>query len=250
MPEKKLSPWLYGVVDTLVGAEVLRASTIPNRNRLAVILIDSAFETACRAFLQHKAKIKLQETHRHRDNLISAVKAKLPHIDEQVWDDINYYYQDIRCDFYHQSASKTIVDVALLDYRDTVRFVIDEAFGVDTSPLIETELAKTAESKGEGLSSDRERSEAIRVTEVDSNTDKLLVAVAAVLPHDVSQVNDYFKKEGEPWRLKQPEFRQIVAQNSGSKKYFYFDKQQKVWSLSALGKFKLAQLIKGEAHVE
>lgn len=99
MPEAKLSPWLHGVIDTLVGAEVLRTSTIPNRNRLAVILIDSAFETACRAFLQHKEKIKLQETHRHRENLISAVKAKLPHIVEQVWDDINYYYQDIRCDF-------------------------------------------------------------------------------------------------------------------------------------------------------
>lgn len=250
MPEAKLSPWLHGVIDTLVGAEVLRTSTIPNRNRLAVILIDSAFETACRAFLQHKEKIKLQETHRHRENLISAVKAKLPHIVEQVWDDINYYYQDIRCDFYHQSASKTIVDVALLDYRDTVRFVIDEAFGIGTSLLIETELAKTAESKCATSLSVSEKTATIRVTELVSSADKLLVAVATVLPHDVSQVNDYFKKEGEPWRLKQPEFRQIVAQNSGSKKYFYFDKQQKVWSLSALGKFKLAQLTKGEEHVE
>ena len=71
MSEAKLSPWLHGVIDTLVGAEVLRTSTIPNRNRLAVILIDSAFETACRAFLQHKEKIKLQETHRPRDNLSS-----------------------------------------------------------------------------------------------------------------------------------------------------------------------------------
>lgn len=250
MPEKKLSPWLHGVVDTLVGAEVLRTSTIPNRNRLAVILIDSAFETACRAFLQHKAKIKLQETHRHRDNLMSAVKAKLSHIDEQVWDDINYYYQDIRCDFYHQSASKTIVDVALLDYRDTVRFVIDEAFGVGISPLVETELEKAEESKSEALSSGREKTDTIRITQIESKTDKLLVAVAALLPHDVSQVNDYFKREGVPWRLKQPEFRQIVAQNSGSKKYFYFDNQQKVWSLSALGKFKLAQLTKEAENVE
>lgn len=178
------------------------------------------------------------------------MKAKLPHIVEQVWDDINYYYQDIRCDFYHQSASKTIVEVALLDYRDTVRFVIDEAFGIDTSPLIETELAKTAESKGATSLNVSEKTATIRVTELGSSADKLLVAVATVLPHDVPQVNDYFKKEGEPWRLKQPEFRQIVAQNSGSKKYFYFDKQQKVWSLSALGKFKLAQLTKGEEHVE
>ncbi len=46
--------------------------------------------------------------------------AKLDHIDQQVWDNINFYYQDIRCDLYHQSAGKTVTDDALLDYRDTV----------------------------------------------------------------------------------------------------------------------------------
>ena len=58
-----VSPWLRGIMDTLVGAELLRLSAIPHRNRLAVILIDSAFETACRSYLQHKAKIKLSDSH-------------------------------------------------------------------------------------------------------------------------------------------------------------------------------------------
>lgn len=142
MSQKKVSPWLQGVVETLAGAEVLRRSNIPNRNRLAVILIDSAFETACRAFLRHKVKIKSQDNHRHRENLMSTVKTKLSHIEKYIWDDINYYYQDVRCDFYHQSASKTIADDALLDYIDTVRFVIDKAFDVDTSALVKIELVK------------------------------------------------------------------------------------------------------------
>jgi hypothetical protein len=85
-----------------------------------VILIDSAFETACRAFLQHKAKIKLGDSHKHRDNLISTMKSKLKEIDSEVWDNINFYYEEIRCDFYHQSAGKTITETAVLDYRDTV----------------------------------------------------------------------------------------------------------------------------------
>ena len=125
-----MSPWLRGVTDTLVGAELLRASAIPHRNRLAVILIDSAFETACRSYLQHKAKIKLGDTHKHRDNLISAMKSKLGGLDIAAWDSIDFYYEGIRCDFYHQSAGKTITDTALLDYRDPVEFVIDAAFGI------------------------------------------------------------------------------------------------------------------------
>jgi hypothetical protein len=73
---RTVSPWMRGVIDTLVGAELLRGSAIPHRNRLVVILIDSAFETACRAFLQHKEKIKMGDSHRHRDNLISTMRSK------------------------------------------------------------------------------------------------------------------------------------------------------------------------------
>jgi hypothetical protein len=210
-----------------------------------VILIDSAFETACWAFLRYKAKISLQESHKHRSNLISTVKSKLPHIDQQVWDDIDFYYQDIRCDLYHQSAGKTVADVALLDYRDTVQFVIDEAFGSDIATLVETELAKTNQ-----LPSQTEKAQKISVTEVAGKVNKVLIAVAVGLPRDVSQVNEHFKREGEPLRLKQPEFRKIVAQNSSSKKYFYYDRKEKKWSLSALGKFKLTQLAKGDGNAE
>lgn len=249
MSERTVSPWLRGIVDTLVGAEVLRTSVIPNRNRLAVILIDSAFETACWAFLRHKAKIRPQENHKHRENLVSAVKAKLDHIDQQVWDSINFYYQDIRCDLYHQSAGKTVTDDALLDYRDTVQFVIDQAFGTDIATLVETELVKNAKASVATLP-ESGTIDKVRVTQVDGKPDKVLIAVSAILPRDVSQVNEFFRKEGDPLRLKQTEFRQIVAQNSGSKKYFYYDKEQKVWSLSALGKFKLTQLAKEERNVQ
>jgi hypothetical protein len=57
-----ISPWLRGIIDTLVGARLISQSAIPHRNRLAVILFDSAFETSCRAYLTHKAKIKLSDS--------------------------------------------------------------------------------------------------------------------------------------------------------------------------------------------
>jgi hypothetical protein len=134
----KQSPWIAGIVDTLVGADLIRQSKIPHRNRLAVILIDSAFETACRAFLQYVAKIKLQPEHRQRDALVKTVKSKLTEVDTDVWDNIDFYYHEIRCDFYHQSAGKTIIDVSLLDYQEAVEFVINKALGISIEALYTT----------------------------------------------------------------------------------------------------------------
>ncbi len=123
----KTSPWITGIVDTLVGVSLLRTSAISTKNRLVVILVDTAFETACRAFLKNNLKIKLDQNQSHRDNLVKAVRSKLPTIDEEVWNNIEYYYTDIRCDFYHLSAGKTLTDSDLLDYQETVEFVIDMA---------------------------------------------------------------------------------------------------------------------------
>jgi hypothetical protein len=233
-----MNPWMRGVIDTLVGSELLRGSSIPHRNRLAVILIDSAFETACRAFLQHKVKIKLSESHKHRENLISTMKSKVKEIDAEVWDSINFYYEEIRCDFYHQSAGKTVTDTAVLDYRDTVEFVIDTAFGTKVRPIVEEQLiaAQMIEAPEDGVANP---APTIHVADVKDRTTKVLIAVAAVAPKGVDEVNEYFKREGESLRLKPEDFTTVLARNSGSKKLFYFDREARCWKLSKLGHNRL-----------
>lgn len=236
-----VSPWLRGIIDTLVGAELLRSSSIPHRNRLAVILIDSAFETACRSYLQHRAKIKLSDSHKHRDNLISTMKSKLTGIDPAVWDNINFYYEEIRCDFYHQSAGKTITDIALLDYRDTIEFVIDQAFDTKAHPIVEKLLAEVAANK-EPDADVFEPANSIRVGDVRDRVDKILVAVAQSNSKSVSELNAFFKREGESLRLKPEDFTNVVARHSGSKKLFYFDRAENTWRLSKGGLRKLQTL--------
>lgn len=242
--EKKPSPWIRGIVDTLVGASILRASAIPTKNRLAVILIDSAFETACRAFLKNTLKIKLDQNHTHRDNLVKTVKTKLASIDQEVWDNIEYYYTDIRCDFYHQSAGKTLTDTDLLDYQETVEFVIDQAFGVSIGELVRSEveaLQATHHESREGTV------QAVSVHQLADARDKVLVAVAVTTPDSSEQLNTFFKQQGEKLRLKPDEFTNIVARNNGTKKFFFFNKDLRRWELSGLGKFRYQQLTKGEA---
>jgi len=242
------SPWLRGIIDTLVGADLLCGSAIPHRNRLAVILIDSAFETACRSYLQHKVKIKLTESHKHRENLISTMKSKLNGIDPAVWDNINFYYENVRCDFYHESAGKTITDWAILDYRDTVEFVIDTAFETKVRPLVEQQLV-TAQTVDKAEAVAVEPGHAINVVDAKDRTTKVLVAVGSVGPKSVEEVNDFFKREGDSLRLKPEEFTSVLARHSGSKKLFYFDKIDRCWKLSKLGRKKLDGAGQEESNV-
>jgi hypothetical protein len=238
---------MRGVIDTLVGSELLLASGIPHRNRLAVILIDSAFETACRAFLQHKVKVKLGESHKHRENLISTMKSKLKEIDAEVWDSINFYYEEIRCDFYHQSAGKTVTDTAVLDYRDTVEFVIETAFAIKVGSIVEEQLvaAQTMEAADAEVVGPVSTA---YVGDTKDKTTKVVIAVDAVASKGVDEVNEYFKREGESLRLKPEEFTTILARNSGSKKLFYFDRQARCWKLSKLGRNRLGVAAQGGSN--
>lgn len=247
MKQPKSNPALRGVIDTFLGVELIYRSTIPDRNRLAVILIDSAFETACRAFLQYKARITLSDAHKHRDNLIKTVKSKLTAIDEEVWQNIDYYYTEIRCDFYHQSAGKTITDVPLLDYRDNVQFVIDTAFGISISDLV---AAQFAALQTNASPSPDKGDTTLYLHLIPDRVDKVLIAVARCNPKTVEDVNQYFHQAGEGLRLDTNEFLNVVARNSGSKKLFYHSKESKSWVLSALGRFRLDQLQKEQHNAD
>jgi len=240
----KASPWVRGVVDTLVGASIIRKSGIPTKNRLAVILIDTAFETGCRAFLKHTARIKLDQNHSHRENLVKAVRAKLSGIEDTVWDSIDYYYTEIRCDFYHQSAGKTLADTDVLDYLETVEFVIDHAFDIKIADLVRVELDAVQQTSISQPKGDTPPS--ISLDSIKNQRHVVLVAVSQVLPSSAAQVNEFLRKQGISLRLGKKEFTDIVARNSGTKKFFFFNKELRRWELSALGRFRLEQIVKGE----
>ncbi len=241
----KPSPWIPGIIETMVGAALLRQSTIGHRNRLAVILLDSAFETACRAYLRFRAKITLGDAHKHRETLVKTVKSKLTDVDEVVWEVLDFNYTEIRCDFYHQSASKTITDESFLDYQEAIEFVVDRLLGIRSSQMVKSQVLSMAKTESD-LATAAARRDLPSVHGLPDKVDKLVVAVAALSPHSVEEVNEFFRKEGESLRLSQEDFSRILGMNRGSKKLFYHNKQIKVWELSGLGEFRIGQLGKGE----
>lgn len=236
----KVAPWIRGVVDTLAGAKVILATTIPHKNRLAVILYDSAFEIACRAFLQYKEHIKPEDAHRVRENLMKVVKARLKDVDPDVWQIIEFNYQEVRCELYHDSASKTITDEALLDYEDAVLFVIDRALNIKARDL----LAAYSYNKPEVVPAS-ESHFTKTLSSAYNTVDRLIVAVDAIKPSGYEQLREWFRKAGVPTPIKEQDFTNTMARNRGSKKYFYFNKVTKCWELSGIGVFRLSQLKEG-----
>jgi len=243
MSKSKSNPYLRGIIDTFLGVKLLLRSNIPHKNRLAVILLDSAFETACRAYLTYISNIKLSDNHKNRDTLIKTIKSKLNQIDDGVWNNIDYYYTDIRCDFYHQSAGKTITDVTLLDYQDTIEFVINEAFDIKIDQLVEAEW--TILKKETSTIEPESKNKYIPLYRIKETLEKIIIAVNYLKPKAFDEINEFFKKEGESIRLEKKEFINVVARNRGSKKYFFYDNSLKVWDLSSIGKFKLSQISGG-----
>jgi hypothetical protein len=227
-------PYIHGIIDTLAGATLIRQFDVQHKNRLGVILLDSAFETACRAYLKYVAKIPLSDSHQQRHTLVKTIKSKLTDIDQDVWDKIDWYYTEIRCDFYHQSAGKTIIDTLYLDYKDIVEFVIDRALGIHSSKLVEEEIQRINEHH---TNSNQEE-----VSEIEFDfqknkeiVDRVLAAVHASTPQKVDDINAFFKKKGLNLKLTPADFNKIACVNSGSKKFFYHDKSDKTWKLSDLG---------------
>jgi hypothetical protein len=232
-------PWIDGIIDSLVGAKLLLDSSIPHRNRLAVILLDSALETSCRAFLEHEKDVKLDSSHRGRSNLMKASQANLPGIDDEVWKSIDYYYHGVRCDFYHQSASKTLTENALMDYLETVYFIIDRAFSIDTEARVAAEYQKLKNKEA----ADVPPPAALNWSKITGRTERILVGVSVVNPRNVEDLNGFFRKEGVPLRLKANEFTGILARNSGTKNLFYFNRDLKRWELTAAGRFKAGNFL-------
>lgn len=202
--------------------------------------MDSAFETACRAYLKYIVRIKLDEAHKQRKNLVKVVKYKLTSIDKAVWKKIDYYYEEIRNDLYHQTSSLTIPDNQLHEYVKMVKLFIDTAFSIKCDKIVASRTRSFNTEKGSNKSQTN-IPQASLLLSLPKKKDKMVLAVAHLQPRSVNEVNVFFKTQGDRTKITATEFTSILGRNKGSMKYFFFDKVTKSWHLSEPGKRKLEQ---------
>ena len=134
-----LPPWVRGLADNLAAAKLLLDSTLESRNRLALILLDSALEIAFREYLENVKKITGldPEDMKHREKLIKVVRKNSP-ITDADWTRLDFFYQ-LRCDCYHESASLTMNDSLIGEFYTLVSSVIDLLFDVTISAYVPTQ---------------------------------------------------------------------------------------------------------------
>jgi len=227
-------PWLRGIIESLTAANLIRHSKIESKNRLIVILLDSALEIAFRSFLKRTKNITLSDQHKHRETLVKTVKDNTT-FDKKVWDLINYYYEDIRCDFYHSSSDKTLTDKSLDDYSELVEFVINTLFDIKSRDYIlrPEEVVEIAGVK-------KIQEDSMYFSDLKSDLEMFLLGVDKCNPSSFTELNECLKKEGARKRFTSKQFDNCARVNY--RHLFYRDNSKKKWNLSSEGLRKLREI--------
>lgn len=125
--EKK--PWMRGIVDNLYAADLIGQTVLQNRNRIRLILLDTALEVAFKNYLQYELKDNITiDKKLTRQNLEKVMKSKTKFQDD-TWRSVEYFY-GIRCDLYHEHAGKTLMDSDINDFHKLVLYMVNFLFDI------------------------------------------------------------------------------------------------------------------------
>jgi len=136
LKNQKLSdrkPWTVGLSESIVAVDWVLKQNFQQKNRIALILLDSNLEIAFKEFLlndsgQPYSAARFQQLMSNRTDVQKEV-AKFVTISATDWRKINHYYR-ARNQLIHQRSSATIGDPEIEDFRKTVERVLTKLFGL------------------------------------------------------------------------------------------------------------------------
>jgi hypothetical protein len=126
-------PWARALVENIVVVDlIMQKIKLENKNRFALILLDTCLEVAFRDYLFRGSGIHFSREQRkefiQRKNLVSAVKdhSKLP---PKIWKPLEFFYE-LRNSLYHETASPEITDTDIGNFRKLVGTVLRSLHGI------------------------------------------------------------------------------------------------------------------------
>ena len=235
----KLNPWLRGLIDGLDASNLIRLSTIPYRNRLALIILDSTLEMAFKNYIENVKKITNipDEKWKHRESIIKIVKDKIT-FDDEIWQQIEYFYK-LRIGLYHADASKTVPDETIANFQDLVEFVIGEFFSKKCSDLIAIpqNLIPLPSDESQLLTIDDTNAE-IPINKIPEKINVIVTAVKESKSANSADINNVLKRRG---------FRGKISNNTitiylNHTFSYLFYKDFDIWKLSTEGEKRYEEL--------
>ncbi|HBL16391.1 MAG TPA: hypothetical protein DD417_06440 [Elusimicrobia bacterium] len=117
--------------DGVIATDLLYKAHLAQKNRIALIVLDSTLEIAFKDYLVHVKKIgrdKFRKIIDYRTEVIKEVRLSTQ-VSEEDWGQLEYYYK-LRCDLIHEKASAVIPDKDIVNYRALVERTLNQLHGL------------------------------------------------------------------------------------------------------------------------
>lgn len=127
----KRKPWAKGLYEGVVAADLISKQKLEQKNRVALIVLDSTLEIAFKEFLVNESgttynDAKLLQIFGNRTTVHSEIKKHVK-ISKDTWKKIEFYYR-LRCKLVHERVTVGIADEQLQDFREVVQGVLKKLF--------------------------------------------------------------------------------------------------------------------------
>jgi hypothetical protein len=126
-------PWTKGIVGGIIAADVISKKKFDEKNRFALIVLDSTLEIAFKEFLVNDSNNNYSDSDLKRifskRYLVETEIKKYVSIDPRLWKKVKYYY-NLRCKLIHERASVGISDSDINDYTKVVQTILKKLFNL------------------------------------------------------------------------------------------------------------------------
>jgi hypothetical protein len=123
--------WAEGLQDSIIAADNISKTHLSQKNRIAIIILDSTLEIAYKEFLVNEVNIGMRKFSDICQNRFDVQKEVFKHIaiTKTVEQQIDHYYR-LRNLLIHQRATPNISDVDINRYRRIVEDLLRKMFGL------------------------------------------------------------------------------------------------------------------------
>lgn len=126
------SPWVTGLYEQVAAAEIILRQRFEEKNRIALIVLDSALEIAFKEFLVHGVegdRIGDDRLKKLFGDRLSVHREVQKHVElpKDLWRRIDYFY-DLRSKMIHERATVPVSDAQIRGYRAAVQVVLHRLF--------------------------------------------------------------------------------------------------------------------------
>jgi len=127
-----VKPWTKGLYEGIIAADLISKGRLEQRNRIALILIDSTLEIAFKEYLvndsgKYYSDSQLITIFAKRHLVQQEIQKYIRNIDAATWKKISHY-NNLRNKLIHERATVGLSDAELKDYKDIAEVVLQKLY--------------------------------------------------------------------------------------------------------------------------